>query len=152
MTANDVVNAIIAAVVRRWLRDRGELPKQSLVAICPIKDRDRDYPAVKNQHGNMFGLWLCPLGTNLDDPVARLALIHRSIAEGKQWVAKSGSAASLLATAGSIAATVIFPMLPFTQKIPHRIQPADFARSRTSGRNVLERRAYQGDVSGVTGL
>ena len=65
----------------------------------------------------MFGLWLCPLGTNVDDPVARLKLIHRSMSEGKHWVAKRGSAASLLTSAGSIAATVIFPLLPFTQTI-----------------------------------
>ena len=32
-------------------------------------------------------------------------------------MAKRGSAASLLTVAGSIAATVIFPMLPFTQKV-----------------------------------
>jgi diacylglycerol O-acyltransferase / wax synthase len=117
VTGNDVVNAVLAAVVRRWLGDRGELPKQSLVAICPITVRDRAHPTVNDQHGNMFGLWLCPLGTNLDDPVARLALIHRSMLEGKSWVAKRGSAASLLTTAGSIAATVIFPMLPFTPKM-----------------------------------
>ena len=65
----------------------------------------------------MFGLWLCPLGTNVDDPVARLDMIHRSMAEGKHWVAKRGSAASLLTNAVSIAATVIFPLLPFTPKI-----------------------------------
>ena len=70
-----------------------------------------------DQHGNMFGLWLCPLGTNLDDPMARLDLIHRSMSEGKHWVTKRGSAASLLSVAGSIAATVVFPMLPFTQKV-----------------------------------
>jgi WS/DGAT/MGAT family acyltransferase len=116
-TGNDVVNAVVGAVLRRWLRDCGELPKRSLVAICPITVRDREHTEVNDQHGNMFGLWLCPLGTNLDDPLARLALIHQSMSEGKRWVAKRGSAASLLTVAGSIAATVIFPMLPFTQKV-----------------------------------
>ncbi|MEB3981561.1 wax ester/triacylglycerol synthase family O-acyltransferase [Mycobacterium sp. 663a-19] len=117
VTGNDVVNGVIADVVRRWLRDRGELPRRSLVAACPITVRDRTRATANDQHGNRFGLWLCPLGTNLDDPVARLDLIHRSMAEGKQWVAGRGSAASLLTAAGSIAATVIFPMLPFTPKI-----------------------------------
>lgn len=117
VTGNDVVTAMVAGVVRRWLRDRGELPKQSLVAACPITVRDHEHATANDQHGNMFGLWLCPLGTNLDDPVARMDLIHRSMSEGKNWVAKRGSAASLLTTAGSIAATVIFPLLPFTPKI-----------------------------------
>jgi WS/DGAT/MGAT family acyltransferase len=117
VSANDVVTAMIAGAVRRWLLDRGELPTQSLVAICPITVRDREHDAANDRHGNMFGLWLCPLGTNLDDPAARLDVIHRSMSEGKQWVAKRGSAASLLTTAGSIAATVVFPLLPFTQKL-----------------------------------
>ena len=117
VTANDVVTAVVAGVVRRWLLDRGELPRQSLVAICPITVRDREHDAANDRHGNMFGLWLCPLGTNIDDPVARLALIHRSMSQGKHWVAKRGSAASLLTVAGSIAATTIAPLLPFTPKI-----------------------------------
>jgi diacylglycerol O-acyltransferase / wax synthase len=87
------------------------------VAICPITVRDRERDPSNDQHGNMFGLWLCRLGTNVDDPVARLDLIHRSMSEGKHWVAQRGSAASLLTSAGCIAATVISPLLPFTQKI-----------------------------------
>jgi diacylglycerol O-acyltransferase len=117
VTGNDVVTAVVAGVARRWLLDRGELPGQSLVAICPITVRHREHATANDQHGNMFGLWLCPLGTNLDDPAARLDLIHQSMSEGKQWVAKRGSAASLLTIAGSIAATVVFPLLPFTPKV-----------------------------------
>ena len=60
---------------------------------------------------------MCPLGTDLDDPMARLNAIHRSMSEGKHWVAKRGAAASLLTNAGSIAATAIGPLLPFTPKI-----------------------------------
>lgn len=118
VSGNDVVNAVLAAVLRRWLSDRQELPKQSLVAICPITVRDRTHPHTVNEaYGNRFGLWLCPLGTNVDDPVARLDLIHRSMSEGKEWVTKRGLAASLLTTAGSIAATVVFPMLPLAPKL-----------------------------------
>ncbi len=117
VTGNDVTTAMVAGAVRRWLLERGELPGQSLVGICPITVRDREHDAANDQHGNMFGLWLCPLGTNMDDPAARLELIHRSMSEGKDWVAKRGSAASLLTTAGSIAATVVSPMLPFTPKV-----------------------------------
>lgn len=117
VTGNEVLTAMAAGVMRGWLRERGELPKQSLVAACPITVRDRDDDAASDQHGNRFGLWLCPLGTNLDDPVARLDQIHRSMSEGKRWVAKRGAAASLLTNAGSIAATAIAPLLPFTQKI-----------------------------------
>ncbi|SOX53354.1 wax ester/triacylglycerol synthase family O-acyltransferase [Mycobacterium ahvazicum] len=117
VTANDVVTAMVAGVVRLWLGNRDEIPDHSLVGVCPITVRDRIVDPSNDQHGNMFGLWLCPLGTNLDDPIARLRLIHRSMSEGKRWVAKRGSAASLLTNAASIAATVISPLLPFTPKI-----------------------------------
>ncbi|WP_156689301.1 wax ester/triacylglycerol synthase family O-acyltransferase [Mycobacterium sp. Marseille-P9652] len=117
VTGNDVVTATIAGALRRWLRDRGELPGQSLVAACPITVRARGDDASDDGHGNQFGLWLCPLGTHVDDPAARLDLIHRSMSEGKNWVAKRGSAASLLTNAGSIAATVVLPLLPFTQRM-----------------------------------
>lgn len=117
VTANDVITALVAGAVRQWLRGRRELPDQSLVAMCPITVRSHAGDMSKDVQGNMFGLWLCPLGTDLDDPAARLDLIHRSMSEGKRWVGRRGSAPSLLTAAGSIAATVIFPMLPFTPKI-----------------------------------
>ncbi|BBZ44793.1 wax ester/triacylglycerol synthase family O-acyltransferase [Mycobacterium parmense] len=117
VTANDVVTATIAGVLRGWLGERGELPGQTLVAACPITVRDRESDAANEAHGNKFGLWMCPLGTDLDDPVARLDLVHRSMAEGKRWVGERGSAASLLTNAGSIAATVLGPLLPFTPKL-----------------------------------
>ncbi|CAM2992921.1 wax ester/triacylglycerol synthase family O-acyltransferase [Mycobacterium intermedium] len=117
VTANDVATAVVSGVLRRWLNERGELPTQSLVASCPITVRSRAGNPANEQHGNMFGLWMCPLGTHLDDPAVRLRLIHRSMLEGKQWVAKRGSTASLLTNAGSIAATVISPLLPFTPNV-----------------------------------
>ncbi len=117
VTGNDVVTATIAGALRRWLRERGELPGQSLVAACPITVRARGDDASDDGHGNQFGLWLCPLGTDVDDPAARLEVIHRSMSEGKRWVARRGSAASLLTNAGSIAATVLLPLLPFTQRM-----------------------------------
>ncbi|RFZ35117.1 putative diacylglycerol O-acyltransferase [Mycobacterium marinum] len=117
VTANDVVTAVIAGALRRWLLAHSELPDHSLVAICPITVRDREHPSAPDEHANMFGLWLCPLGTDLPDPHRRLDLIHRSMSEGKHWVSARGSAASLLTTAASIAATVVFPLLPFTPKI-----------------------------------
>lgn len=117
VTGNDVVTAMVSGAVRRWLLRHHELPKRSLVAICPITVRERENDAANDLHGNMFGLWLCPLGTDVDDPAARLDLIHRSMSEGKHWVAKRGSSASLLTTAPSIAATVVLPLLAFTPKI-----------------------------------
>jgi WS/DGAT/MGAT family acyltransferase len=116
VTGNDVVTAVVAGALRRWLIDRAELPKQSLVAICPITVRSRGH-ADEEQHNNMFGAWLCPLGTHLPDPLERLDLIHRSMSEGKHRVADRGSGASMLLLAPAIAPTVFFPMLRFMPRL-----------------------------------
>ncbi|MGX9791140.1 wax ester/triacylglycerol synthase family O-acyltransferase [Mycobacterium sp. MMS18-G62] len=115
VTGNDAVTAVVAGVLRRWMLDRHELPERSLVAICPITVRGRNELPGEGD-GNRFGAWLCPLGTDLDDPAERLNLIHRSMSEGKHQVANRGSAASMLLLATSIAPTVLFPMLPFVPK------------------------------------
>ena len=116
VTANDVVVAVIAGALRRWLLGRGELPKQSLVAICPITVRGREHTR-DEVHNNMFGAWVCPLGTNLRDPADRLDLIHRSMAEGRRHVADHGPGAPMLLLAAAIGPTVLLPMLPFALKV-----------------------------------
>lgn len=114
VTGNDVVTAVVAGVLRRWLQNHDELPRQSLVALCPITVRDRD--SASGQSGNAFGAWLCALGTDLDDPGARLDLIHRSMSEGKHQVAGRGAGASMLLLAQSIAPTLVLPILPLVPK------------------------------------
>lgn len=115
VTGNDAVTAVVAGVLRQWMLDRGELPERSLVAICPITVRSRQNVS-QEQHNNMFGAWLCPLGTNLTDPVERLDLIHRSMSVGKARVAERGSGASLLMLAAAIGPTVLLPMVPFAPR------------------------------------
>ena len=87
VTGNDVVVAVIAGALRCWLLDHGELPEQSLVAICPITVRGHEHGG-DDEHGNKFGVWLCPLGTDLEDRAERLDLIHRSMSkESIRWPA-----------------------------------------------------------------
>ncbi|MFZ0831927.1 MAG: wax ester/triacylglycerol synthase family O-acyltransferase [Mycobacterium sp.] len=111
VTSNDVVVAVVAGALRHWLRKHSELPEHSLVALCPITVRahvrDGD-----DEHGNMFGAWLCPLGTDQDDAADRLDLIHRSMVEGKRQVASRGSGASLLLLVPTQVTTVLLPKTP----------------------------------------
>jgi hypothetical protein len=116
VAGNDVAVAVIAGVLRSWLLDHGELPEQSLVAECPITVRGREREA-DDEHGNKFGLWLCPLGTNLEDAPERLDLIHRSMSRGKQQVARRGSTASLLLIVPAQAVTMLLPKVPFAPKL-----------------------------------
>lgn len=114
VSANDVVTAVVAGVLRGWLSDHGELPAHSLVALCPITVRGREHRT--SESGNAFGGWLCPLGTDLADPAARLDRIHRSMAEGKRRVADRGAGTSMLLLAMSIAPTLVLPVLSL---VPH---------------------------------
>lgn len=116
VTGNDVVTAVVAGVLRRWMLDHGELPEHPLVAMCPITVRDRQH-ASDDRHNNMFGGWLCPLGTHLPDPLDRLDVIHRSMSVGKSRVASRGSGASLLLLSAAIGATVLLPMVPLLPRL-----------------------------------
>jgi WS/DGAT/MGAT family acyltransferase len=72
-TVNDAVLAVCAGGLRRYLEGHGELPDADLEAIAPIYIRDADHrPGQPAQI-----TWLrVKLGTDLADPVRRLAWIH----------------------------------------------------------------------------
>ncbi len=78
---NDVVLEIAGSVVNRWLRVRGEAPKRSLVALCPISTRG-DEKGLGNQVSSM-SVSLC---TDIADPAERLRGIHKNSRHAKQGV------------------------------------------------------------------
>lgn len=114
-TAHDVTTAVVGGVLRSWLTDHGVLPRQSLVALCPITVRAHD--ATSDDAGNRFGAWLCPIGTDLADPVERLRRVHRSMCEGKRYVARYGSGVSLSLIAPSIVSTILQAVAPAGPRI-----------------------------------
>ena len=77
-TVNDVVLAVSATALRRYLEARGALPRRDLVAAVPVSahrpDHDADLmnPDLVNKVSNMMvSLPLTP-----DDPVERLMAVH----------------------------------------------------------------------------
>ena len=79
-TVNDVVLALCAGALRRYLDDHGEHPEGPLVAMVPVSVRsDDDKDAMGNRVSSMFA----SLATDIDDPVKRLAVIHECMAEVK---------------------------------------------------------------------
>ncbi len=76
-TLNDVVLAMSAGALRRYLIDHDALPDAPLVAMVPVSLRSADTPNASNA-GNAVGLLLCDLATDCDDPAERLERIVAS--------------------------------------------------------------------------
>jgi diacylglycerol O-acyltransferase len=69
VTVNDVVVAICAGAVRRWLVDHDELPNSPLVAQIPVSVRTEEQAGT---YGNRVLMLAAPLHTNVADPLERL--------------------------------------------------------------------------------
>jgi diacylglycerol O-acyltransferase / wax synthase len=80
-TVNDVVVAICAGAVRRWLIEHDELPDTPLVAQIPVSVR-REHE--QGTYGNRILLMTAPLHTEQPDPIQRLHQTHESLAEMKE--------------------------------------------------------------------
>ena len=78
---NDVVLAITAGSLRRWLDDRGELPDVPLAASVPVSVRG---PKGELVTGNAISGMPVSLATHLDDPVERLRAIHTNAMAAKE--------------------------------------------------------------------
>lgn len=85
-TMNDVMLAMCAGALRRYLLDLGALPDRPLVAAIPMSLRARSGGSASESSlgGNAIGLILCNLATDEPDAATRLATIHDSMLKGKQ--------------------------------------------------------------------
>jgi WS/DGAT/MGAT family acyltransferase len=77
---NDVVMAVCAGALRRYLQEKGELPDKPLIAGVPISLRE---PGDTRQNNQVSGM-LCSIATDIADPVERLKAILKSSSESKQ--------------------------------------------------------------------
>lgn len=83
VTLNDAVLAMCASALRRYLLDLDALPDKPLVAMVPISLRKDD-----SEGGNQVAMALANLATHLDDPLARLDRITRSMNNSKERFAR----------------------------------------------------------------
>ena len=81
LTVNDVVMALCAGALRRWLQLHDALPTAPLVAAVPVSVRTQDQ---KGEHGNRVSMMLAPLPTNLSDPGERLGAMHEAMRAAKE--------------------------------------------------------------------
>lgn len=76
---NDVVMAICAGALRPYLQERKALPKKPLIAFVPISLREPGNADASNQ---VFGM-LCPIATQIEDPLERLKSIQKTANDSK---------------------------------------------------------------------
>lgn len=84
VSRNDVVLAMCAGALRDYLIEQQALPDDPLVAMVPVSMRSSDSSDERMDTGNSIGALLCNLGTDQLDPADRLAVINRSMADGKR--------------------------------------------------------------------
>jgi diacylglycerol O-acyltransferase / wax synthase len=86
-TVNDVVLAVVAGALQKWLRSRGVRTEGvELRALVPVSIRARDE---HHQLGNRLAAMRAPLPIYVEDPVARLRVVRQAmdgLKESKQAV------------------------------------------------------------------
>jgi diacylglycerol O-acyltransferase / wax synthase len=81
VTVNDVVLAVCAGALRRYLEMRGRVPDKALLAAIPASVRTADDRGVM---GNRVSAMFATLATQLDDPVDRLFAAREVMSGAKQ--------------------------------------------------------------------
>ncbi len=80
-TLNDVVMALCAGGLRRYLEHHNALPTDPLVAMVPVSIRTGEE---EHRWTNRVSAIFTPIPTNLDDPLDRVAAIHASMNSAKE--------------------------------------------------------------------
>ncbi|MBX7435226.1 wax ester/triacylglycerol synthase family O-acyltransferase [Mycobacterium sp. Y57] len=79
-TVNDVVLTGIGGAMRRYLLDKGELPEKSMVTAMALALQTDSAP---RPTVNQISVVRVLLGTDIDDPLARLKVVHESSTNSK---------------------------------------------------------------------
>jgi WS/DGAT/MGAT family acyltransferase len=81
-TVNDVVLAVVAGALRRWLQSRGVRTEgMELRALVPVSVRSQDE---RGAAGNRIAAMRGPLPVWVDDPVERLAVVRHAMDDLKE--------------------------------------------------------------------
>lgn len=105
-TTNDVVLALCAGALRRYLLNQGALPEEPLIAAVPVSIRRDDSDA-----GNEVAAALVSLATHLSDPLQRFKAIKGSMDYNKERI-RQMTPAQLLAYTAAMLAPGLLTLLP----------------------------------------
>lgn len=87
-TLNDVILAICAGALRRYLLEKDKLPIKPLVAMVPISTRSK---TESKSTGNQLSAMLVQLATHIEDPIERLEAIYENTIRGKTYQGALGT-------------------------------------------------------------
>ena len=134
VSVNDVVMAMCAGALRRWLADHESLPDTPLIAMIPVSVRD---PASKAAMGNKVSAMLATLPTNLADAAERVQVVHAAtkIAKAQQAVIPQGLVDQVSDFAPP-ALTARAARVVFATGVLHRLPPFNLCISNVPGPNV----------------
>jgi diacylglycerol O-acyltransferase len=133
-TVNDVVMALCAGALRRWLIDHDALPDGPLIAAVPVSVRTEDQ---QGKHGNQVSTMLAVLPTHLDDPAARLRVVHEAMRAAKEQ--HQALPATLLADVTQFAMPALAGQasrLAARLRLVERVNPFNLFISNVPGPNV----------------
>jgi WS/DGAT/MGAT family acyltransferase len=134
VSVNDVVMAMCAGALRRWLLDHDALPDQPLIAMIPVSVRD---PSAKGALGNRVSAMLAPLPTSVTDPALRLQVVHSAtqVAKAQQASIPQGLVDQIsdfaVPALAARAARVVF-----ATGVLHRLPPFNITISNVPGPNT----------------
>lgn len=81
-TVNDVFVTLCGGAIRRYLIAHDEVPEKCLNVAHPVSLRQ---PEEIDNFGNRTSYWYVALGTDIADPVERLAAVKNSLDAAKAW-------------------------------------------------------------------
>jgi WS/DGAT/MGAT family acyltransferase len=134
VSVNDVVMAMCAGALRRWLAGHDALPDQPLIAMIPVSVRD---PASKGAMGNRVSAMLAMLPTNIAEPGRRLELVHQAtrVAKAQQAAIPQGLV-DQISDFSPPALTARAARVVFATGLLHRLPPFNVTISNVPGPNV----------------
>jgi WS/DGAT/MGAT family acyltransferase len=115
-TLNDIVLAMSAGALRRFLLEMHALPEQGLVAAVPVSLRAKNSSASQVDSGNSIGFTLCDLATDEADPVIRMKRIQESMRAAKQGLSGRSPLQILTLSALTIAPLGLSPIPGFVER------------------------------------
>jgi WS/DGAT/MGAT family acyltransferase len=130
VSVNDVVMAMCAGALRRWLTNHDALPDQPLVAMIPVSVRD---PGARGALGNKVSAMLATLPTTVTDPGLRLEIVHTATKAAK---AQQAAIPQGLGDFAPPALTARAARVVFATGLLHRLPPFNVTISNVPGPNV----------------